>query len=187
MWKAIRKTLLCLPIILFVLEGCTPPPGTEYVGMQTIRRSGQMYRASTTSEDPLFSDGGLFSGVGGGSRSTIVRRAKSCIGTPYRYGGTDKNGFDCSGLVIYSYRDTKVSLPRSSSAQFSKGKRISFDRARPGDLVFFKTFGNRISHVGIYLGNYQFVHAPSTGKKVQIDSVKNSYWKRTYAGTVTYL
>jgi cell wall-associated NlpC family hydrolase len=184
-FKIIMQATLAVALSFWI--GCTPPPGTEYIGLQSIRRSGSVYRSKTTSKDLIFSDSGVFTGGGGGNRSTIIQRAKSAIGDPYRYGGSKRGGFDCSGLVLYAYKDSKVALPRSSSAQYSKGKRIPFKQARPGDLVFFKTRGGRISHVGIYLGNYQFVHAPSSGKRVRIDTIKSSYWKRTYAGTVTYL
>ncbi|MBU8975141.1 C40 family peptidase [Lysobacter sp. MMG2] len=111
-------------------------------------------------------------------------RAISLVGTPYRYGGnTPESGFDCSGLVNYVYRDTlALSLPRTSRdlAAF-QGPKIVPDRLAAGDLVFFGQSGN-VSHVGIYVGEGRFVHAPSTGGTVRLDHLDGSYWRDHYTG-----
>lgn len=106
--------------------------------------------------------------------------ALSLIGTPYRYGGEDLKGVDCSGLVYYSYRQAGVRVPRSTGEQKRAAKPIPMRKMRKGDLVFFKQYGRRYSHVGIYIGDNKFVHAPSTGKRVRTDSLLNPYWAKHF-------
>lgn len=101
--------------------------------------------------------------------------AKSMIGQPYRYGGQSPGGFDCSGLVWYSYRKVGVNTARTSKALRKQSKKVSRKKMKPGDLVFFKGW-IRTGHVGIYLGNGMFVHAPSSGKRVKIDRIDSGYW-----------
>lgn len=110
--------------------------------------------------------------------------AQRMIGTRYRYGGASPNqGFDCSGLVQYSYRLAGLNVPRSTQYQYRSTRRIRSNRLRRGDLLFFNQLGKRLSHVGIYIGNNRFVHAPSTGKRVRISSLKNRYWIKHLAST----
>ncbi len=108
--------------------------------------------------------------------------ASSMIGTPYRYGGTSPRGFDCSGLVYYAYNKVGIDSPRSTAELYRQSKRIRISHLQPGDLIFFKISGNRISHVGIYAGDSRFIHAPSSGKSVTYASLKNSYWRARIAG-----
>jgi len=122
----------------------------------------------------------------GSSRNSIVNTAKRYMGVKYKSGGTDPSGFDCSGYVYYVYKKNGYNIPRTSEKQYKKGIRISLRNAKPGDLVFFNTSGNRISHVAIYIGNDTFIHAPSTGKKVSFSSINNPYWKKRYICVVTY-
>lgn len=110
-----------------------------------------------------------------------VQVAKSMIGTPYVYGGATPQGFDCSGLVHYSYRQAGVNVPRTSAAQYSATRKISLSEARAGDLVFFRD-GRRISHVGIYIGGDQFVHAPKRGSNVEIMSLDVPWYRSRFAG-----
>ncbi len=113
----------------------------------------------------------------------LVATAKSQIGTPYKYGGEDpKRGFDCSGLVWWSYQKNGSSIPRSARTQFELGRRVKYAELRPGDLVFFDTEGKPPGHVGIVVKSPNFVHAPSSGGKVRIDSLKNSYWSKHFYG-----
>lgn len=116
--------------------------------------------------------------------NAVLMRAISLVGTPYRYGGdTPAGGFDCSGLVNYVYRDMlDLRLPRTSRALAEyQGPRIATDRLAPADLVFFGSQG-AVSHVGIYVGEGRFVHAPSTGGTVRLDRLDGPYWRTHYSG-----
>ncbi|TAL31334.1 MAG: NlpC/P60 family protein [Spirochaetes bacterium] len=120
-------------------------------------------------------------------RARIVATAERCLGTPYRYGGESPGGFDCSGLVMYVFGKHGIALPRTAGDQFEDGARVPLAALQPGDLVFFRTAGGRgISHVGIYTGKGEFIHAPRTGTTVSYARLDNKYWKRHYAGAVTY-
>jgi cell wall-associated NlpC family hydrolase len=101
------------------------------------------------------------------------------IGTPYRYGGRTPRGFDCSGLVQYSYSSAGVKVPRTSLGQYSAAMSISLTDAEPGDLLFFR-YDQKISHVAIYLGDERFVHAPSSGKQVSVDSLRNPHYQQHF-------
>lgn len=105
--------------------------------------------------------------------------AKSMIGQPYHYGGQSPGGFDCSGLVWYSYKKVGVSTARTSKELRKKTRKISRKNMRPGDLVFFKGW-IRTGHVGMYLGSGRFIHAPSSGKKVKIDRMDTGYWDKHF-------
>jgi cell wall-associated NlpC family hydrolase len=123
-------------------------------------------------------------------RDLLVKTVKRHIGIPYKWGGTSvKTGFDCSGLMMVTYKMNGFIIPRNSRMQYKKGKKISKSELRKGDLVFFATGSNRyrITHVGMYIGNGKFVHAPGRGKRVRIASLNNSYFKKRYIGAVTYL
>ncbi|MEW6444493.1 MAG: C40 family peptidase [Pseudomonadota bacterium] len=112
-----------------------------------------------------------------------LRVALAQRGTRYRAGGSDpSSGFDCSGLVHFSFNSVGIRLPRSSQDMYNQARRIERSELRPGDLVFFRLRSSRISHVGIYAGNGQFVHAPSKGKDVELTSLSDKYWARRYAG-----
>jgi cell wall-associated NlpC family hydrolase len=112
--------------------------------------------------------------------------AQRMVGTPYRYGGESPEGFDCSGLVYYSYGRAGAAVPRTSREQFRASRPLTLQDARAGDLVFFR-IGGKVSHVGIYLGDSRFVHAPATGKRVQIASLRSGYYQRHFirAGRLT--
>jgi len=120
-------------------------------------------------------------------RTRILDTAKKHVGARYHYGGMGTEGFDCSGFVQHVYRENGITLPRSTVDQFEKGKKISLDEAKPGDLVFFKIYRNRISHVGIFITRSRFIHAPSHGKRVGFADMNLDYWKKTFVGAVTYI
>ncbi|WP_376847844.1 C40 family peptidase [Bordetella pertussis] len=120
----------------------------------------------------------------------FVRAGLDAIGTPYSWGGDDPaDGFDCSGLVLFVYRHTAgLELPRTARAQRGAGRTVARKNLRPGDLVFFATRGRGVtSHVGIYIGQDQFVHAPTRGSKVRVDSMDNRYWNKRFVGARRYL
>lgn len=109
-----------------------------------------------------------------------LRVAQQMLGIPYQYGGTGPKGFDCSGLVAYSYAQTGITLPRTVRAQYARTRPVTINELRPGDLVFFRLKGSTISHVGIYQGQHKFIHAPATGKMVLSDSLDNRYWRERW-------
>ena len=116
--------------------------------------------------------------------NAVLMRALGLVGTPYRYGGnTPESGFDCSGLVTYVYRDMlDLRLPRTSRELAGiQGPRLDPDRLAAADLVFFGSKGN-VTHVGIYVGEGRFVHAPSTGGTVRLDRLDGPYWRDHYSG-----
>ncbi|PVZ15537.1 MULTISPECIES: C40 family peptidase [unclassified Pseudomonas] len=116
--------------------------------------------------------------------SQVIARAVDALGTPYRWGGnTPGKGLDCSGLVKYAFNDVKsVNLPRTSRDMASgHGVEVARKDLKPGDLIFFKTRGRQVNHVAIYMGDNQFIHAPSRGKAVTIDSLNKPYWNEHFA------
>jgi cell wall-associated NlpC family hydrolase len=120
-------------------------------------------------------------------RKIVVNTALQQIGKPYRYGGSNPNsGFDCSGLVYYSYKAAGIEVPRTSGLQLRESRRVNGLWLQPGDLLFYKT-SNKPSHVGIYIGNGKFIHAPSSGKKVQIGNMESKYWRNRLYSTGSFL
>jgi len=112
--------------------------------------------------------------------------AASLVGTPYRYGGSTPRGFDCSGLVYYSFRKTGVHVPRTTHAQYRSAWRVPRAQLQPGDLVFFRTDRHEVSHVGIYAGHNSFIPAPSRGKRVTFTSMNDEYWGRRFVAAGRY-
>jgi cell wall-associated NlpC family hydrolase len=108
--------------------------------------------------------------------------AESRIGTPYRYGGSGPDAFDCSGLVAYAYRQAGVTVPRTAAQQYAVARPVPQRDLRPGDLVFFRLSGREVSHVGIYAGDGLFVHAPQTGGQVRTASLHDEWYRERYAG-----
>jgi cell wall-associated NlpC family hydrolase len=156
--------------VLLALAGCgggddrvrpTPPPTGDHRG----------HRIDAAPRDPA-------------SANAVLMRALGLVGTPYRYGGnTPESGFDCSGLVNYVFRDMlDLRLPRTSRELAAiQGPRIAPDRLAPADLVFFGQ-GGEVSHVGIYVGEGRFVHAPRTGGTVRLDRLDGPWWRDHYTG-----
>jgi len=107
-----------------------------------------------------------------------VQTAASMVGKPYKYGGSNPAGFDCSGLVQFSFRQAGVSVPRSTEEQRRAARKVRASDLQPGDLLFFDQEGKKHSHVGIYVGRGEFVHAPSSGKRVRRDPVGSPYWQK---------
>lgn len=138
--------------------------------------------SATPKEDPVYERPGTHSAAKQQtlkkSRHDVIRAAKRMLGKPYRYGGESPDrGFDCSGLVQYSHDKAGISVPRSSRAQLAASRPIALSNLKPGDLLFFR-IGGKPSHVGIYLGGGEFIHAPSSGKRVSKAHLDNPYWKK---------
>ena len=108
--------------------------------------------------------------------------ALSLRGAPYRSGGGDPNGFDCSGFVRYVYQQHGVAMPREVREQYRVGKTVDRGDLEPGDLVFFSTTAPGASHVGIIVGGDQFVHAPSERGVVRVENLSAQYWASRYVG-----
>ena len=159
---------------------------SDYVDLTEIP-----YENLASSRKPLFFRGGKSTGISpspealkGQSTATasaIIATAKKYVGVPYLWGGSTPSGFDCSGFVQYVFKAHGISLPRVSRDQYTAGYAVSKASLKPGDLVFFNTSGSGVSHLGIYLGNDQFIHA-STSKGVVITQLSSSYWTSRYVG-----
>ena len=116
----------------------------------------------------------------------IIAAGKSKLGSPYVFGSSGPNSFDCSGFTSYAFAQAGISLPRVASSQAYGGKRVSKANLQKGDLVFFNTFGG-ISHVGIYIGSGNFIHASSYGSSVTISNLNDSYYAPRYVTAARYL
>jgi cell wall-associated NlpC family hydrolase len=155
----------CLAPFLLVLAGCAssaPPPKTP----EPIRE---------------------WDGAGGASSirnrgEALADFAMRLRGTPYRYGGATLDGFDCSGLVFYAHRTLGLHVPRTSSDQAEQAPRIKPRKLRRGDLVFFKIGSRKVNHVGIYIGDHRFVHAPGAGKPVTTNSLDDEFYADKFFG-----
>jgi cell wall-associated NlpC family hydrolase len=125
-----------------------------------------------------------FATVAAQAAQQIAYYALQMVGSAYRFGGAEPAaGFDCSGLVQYVYRQASgVDLPRTARSLSEVGTRIPMVRLRPGDLVFFNTRRVAFSHVGIYIGNNQFIHAPRRGERVEVSMIDSRYWQRRFNG-----
>ena len=114
----------------------------------------------------------------------LMLHSLGLIGTPYKWGGsTTSTGFDCSGMIQFVYKNAlNVNLPRTARDMAAASRKISDDKLKAGDLVFFNTGGaHKYSHVGLYIGNNNFIHAPRTGKRIEITSLGHKYWSAKYA------
>ena len=120
----------------------------------------------------------------GGKASELVMQAMGLLGVPYKRGGTsEEKGFDCSGFVRYMFeKSVGLVLPRRAEEQAKVTEEISRSELKPGDLVFFNTLKRTFSHVGIYVGDGKFIHAPRPGKAVRVDDMREAYWQKRFNG-----
>ena len=119
------------------------------------------------------------------ARLKLLAAAESCLGTPYRYAGLDRRGLDCSGLVYLSFREAlNYTIPRTAENIYAWVEKIPKEELEPGDLVFFTTIGQKVSHLGIYTGERRFIHSASEGPHTGViySSLDEDYWKRRYTG-----
>lgn len=114
----------------------------------------------------------------------MLFQALASLDVDYRYGGSSRaTGFDCSGLVVHVFREAYgLALPRNARAQADAGKPVTAEELLPGDLVFYNTLNRPYSHVGIYLGDGRFIHAPRTGAQVRVENLNSTYWSRRWNG-----
>ena len=175
-----NRNWLCL-LLLLALGACSwaPPQPTPSAKTAVTSPVKGTVNTSTKTNAGLanWGDGSPESSL----REQIVQSAMAMMGTPYRYGGASPRGFDCSGLVVYSYNQAGVSVPRTSREQYRKAQPVPVSAARPGDLVFFGS-NRTVNHVGIYLGDDEFIHAPEASKSVKISSIQYDYYKANFAG-----
>lgn len=119
---------------------------------------------------------------GGAVTGSIAGIALALRGTPYRNGGSDPDGFDCSGFTQYVFNEHGVALPREVRDQFKVGRSVKPNEVEPGDLLFFSTVAPGVSHVAIALGGGEFIHAPSSTGVVRVEHLASSYWSRRFVG-----
>ncbi len=117
---------------------------------------------------------------------TIAAVAASLLGTPYRFGGADDRGFDCSGLAVYAYQRVGIVIPRSAAEQRRTARPVPLARLLPGDLVFFRIGARRVNHVGIYVGGGRFIHAPRSGALVSYASLLQGFYRRHLVGAGSF-
>ena len=152
----------------------------DYLSFSNVQGSGSTDSSGSSSITPP-SNSVSYNGSSE-KRAAVLEYAAQFLGTPYVYGGSTPSGFDCSGFTSYVFKNTVGSIPRVAQAQFDATTRVSMDELLPGDLVFFGSSASSISHVGIYVGNNQFIHSPHTGDVVKYDSLTGSYASRFQGG-----
>jgi cell wall-associated NlpC family hydrolase len=158
-----RSFLSLVAVAAALLTGCASGPGLETAPLER----------SAVSPDPGIGHEVELS-IGG----AVAELAMGMVGARYRYGGTDPvEGFDCSGLAFYAYTQAGYRIPRTSQEQFRAARKIALDDAGAGDLVFFQD-QTKLSHVGIYLGDGWFVHAPASGQRVTVASMESDYYQQ---------
>jgi len=121
-------------------------------------------------------------GEAGSEGNEIAMRALALLGSPYKYGGSGPAAFDCSGLVQFVHEEIGVAVPRTAADQYKAAVPVKLDELRPGDLLFFRIGGKRISHVAIYTGAGRFIHAPQSGRPVELRTLDDGYYRPRLAG-----
>lgn len=179
--KAMRLNAVVMAgLVPGVLGACTmvgtvptePPGPSPAIPGQTL--GGEPASTKPRSDSPVGTTEASASPIA----AQVVDLALESIGTPYRWGGTDANGFDCSGLIQFAYAELGISLPRTSAAQIRTGTPVVTERThlRPGDILGFSDGGGpRTEHVGLYVGGDEFIHSSSQG--VRISSLESRYWQ----------
>ena len=166
--------IMILAMASLVLAGCAAPPAKKAV--TTSRTTVVSIQRALAEPRPAEATSAR--------ARELALHALSHVGIPYRYGGNSPdNGFDCSGLVQYVYgQGAGLALPRNTQAMSEIGAPVEAGELAPGDLVFFDTMRRPYSHVGIYLGEYRFIHAPTTGGAVELVDMRDRYWQTRFNG-----
>src|SRR5262245_59668278 len=185
----VQFLLAVLALPFFVLGGCSSQPARTVPDDNADVALVQTDQDADTSAVPAQHDPVPDADVGAERRhaepdvgADAAAYALEMIGTPYRYGGKTPKGFDCSGLVLYSYALAGKQLPVNVGGQRAASRPVPRKQIRPGDLLFFDLADEGRTHVGLYVGGGQFVHAPSRGKLVSTAALSNPYWRRHFAG-----
>ncbi len=189
---AANRLRILAAVACLALAGCATQnepqqlsgPGVDDPSFLVSNRSVRSQYLGHVSSDPLGAYLAASEKVNRPQARGLASTALTYLGIKYRFGGNSPaQGFDCSGLVRYAAeKSLGLKLPRSSSEMARLGESIKKSELERGDLVFFNTRGKRFSHVGIYLGDGKFVHAPSTGSKVRVEDMNIAYWKKRYNG-----
>ena len=195
-----RMRRVFLTVAVFSAPAISAAQNADFIGLQIKAQSSAIpTEQNSTSWSPKISDpiGDLISqakvdranrdasiGLKSNSsvKSELAQAALNYVGVRYRFGGASPTGFDCSGLIYYTAsKYMGVELPRVAASMATVGTSVQRSELQPGDLVFFNTRGFRNSHVGIYLGNNEFLHAPRTGTTVRVEKM-GDYWTKRYNG-----
>jgi cell wall-associated NlpC family hydrolase len=163
--------------ILLLLAGCSTAPEPRAPEPTPIP-------ASPADDDDWDGSGGAAALRGRGEE--LARFALSLQGTRYRYGGATRDGFDCSGLVFFAHRQLGLEVPRTSRDQAEEAEEVKPRKLKRGDLVFFKIDSRKVNHVGIYVGQHRFVHAPGAGKPVTVSSLDDEFYAESFSGAGRY-
>ena len=177
--KALLSDGLCPPRLSALLAAALLLQGCASTPRQPLPPLGDISPAPGPLHTPLPPlQGGVTPSVG----SEIAIRAISLLGAPYRYGGSGPKAFDCSGLVQFVHHEIGIPVPRTAAEQHRVAVPVEISELEPGDLVFFRTRGKQISHVGIYAGSGRFVHAPQTGRPIELRELDDGYYRPRFAG-----
>lgn len=159
--------------ILIALQGCASSPP------QRLPPPGDIATTPPTIEAPVME---RQAGATASTGSELVFRAISLLGAPYRFGGSGPTSFDCSGLVQFVHHEMGIEVPRTAAEQYRAAEPVRIDDIEPGDLLFFRISGKRISHVAIYAGSGRFVHAPQTGRPIELRTLNDDFYRKRLAG-----
>jgi len=187
-----RLNILFLIFISLALTGCggfmagPPAPVSEPAATRTPAARAPapaLSQSAKTLPQPVSPDSAT-SPSPGSDHAEMLFQALASLDVDYRYGGSSRaTGFDCSGLVMHVFKEAYgLALPRNARAQADVGKPVTAGELLPGDLVFYNTLNRPYSHVGIYLGDGRFIHAPRTGAQVRVENLSNAYWTRRWNG-----
>ncbi|PYR89734.1 MAG: hypothetical protein DMF84_23705 [Acidobacteria bacterium] len=169
----VRVNVASIVTVAVVATGCASTGGVPAPFPRPADHSGPTSTATARTAPPP---------VGDASGYALTNTALSLRGTPYRNGGADPSGFDCSGFVYYVFAQHGLAVPRTVLELSRAGRPITQDQLKPGDLLFFSTVSAGPSHVAIAIGGDEFVHAPSSIGQVRVERMSGSYWASRFVG-----
>ncbi len=200
MIKVITLTILTSTILF--INGCTQlakensgqrtksyayrtPKPQEYTKYQPQLKQQQKNHVQTSQSAPLEANYPL--SAHSSVRNKMVGIIKTTLGVPYKWGGNNPQyGFDCSGLMSYVHKNAGIKIPRTTAKQRDNSHTLDYNQLQPGDMLFFK-INSKTNHVGMYIGERKFIHAPSSGKTVTIATMDSSYWYKRFVKFGTYI